>query len=87
MISTVQTTAKSHPAANVSVKTQQEIQHNADYGGRADETLSAAEVEAMHQQVMAKLATTSGDASECVVSARQLALLLAAAIHGTNSEG
>lgn len=76
---------KVQKATEVSLKTQQEIKSNAAYGGRAEELLSADEIEAMHQQVIVKLATTSGDASECVISARQLALLLAAVV--TNSKG
>lgn len=55
------------------------IQINADYGDHPEGRLSEGELAELNQQVVGCLSTTNGDAGECVVSARQLALLLAAA--------
>lgn len=55
------------------------IRGNADYQGHPAGELSEAEIAAMHSQVEVALATTNGDTGPCVVTARQLALLLNAA--------
>jgi hypothetical protein len=56
------------------------IVRNAEYGPHPDGALTEGELTSMHQQVEAGLATTNGDAGECTISTRQLALLLAAAV-------
>jgi hypothetical protein len=56
------------------------IVRNADYGVHPDGALNEQELAAMHHQVEEGLATTNGDAGTCVISTRQLALLLAAAV-------
>lgn len=55
------------------------IQRNADYQGHPAGDLTEAEIAAMHSQVETALATTNGDTGPCVITARQLALLLSAA--------
>jgi hypothetical protein len=57
------------------------IVRNADYSGHLAGTLTEHEVQAMHEQVDAALNTLNGDAGDCVVSARQLALLLNAHVY------
>lgn len=57
------------------------IERNADYSGHLAGTLSEQEVQAMHGQVDDALNTINGDTGDCVVSARQLALLLNAYLH------
>ncbi|MEX3984037.1 hypothetical protein AB4Y45_34170 [Paraburkholderia sp. EG287A] len=57
------------------------IERNADYSGHLAGTLTEQEVQAMHEQVDTALNTINGDAGDCVVSARQLALLLNGFVH------
>lgn len=57
------------------------IERNADYSGHLAGTLTEQEVQAMHEQVDSALNTINGDAGDCLVSARQLALLLNAYAH------
>jgi hypothetical protein len=52
-----------------------EIAANATYPGD-NGILSKEEIASLHEQVTAQLATTNGDAGDCTVSARQLAILL-----------
>ena len=57
------------------------IARNADYSGHLAGTITELEVQSMHKQVDTALNTINGDAGDCVVSARQLALLLNAYVH------
>lgn len=52
------------------------IKRNADYGPGPGGALLEQEVQSMHEQVEKALATTNGDTGDCVITARQLALLL-----------
>jgi hypothetical protein len=54
------------------------IKQNADYGQNTAGSLDEQEVQSLHDQVNKALATTAGDTGECLVSARQLAILLKA---------
>jgi len=54
------------------------IRDNADYGRHQEGKLSDEEITFMVSQVDTALATTNGDTGPCTITARQLALLLAA---------
>lgn len=64
----------------ISSTARQEMHQNANYGTHPEGALSAQDLLDLHQKVKDGLSTTNGDAGECVVSTRHLALLLAAAV-------
>ncbi|HDR9103407.1 TPA: NADAR family protein [Burkholderia vietnamiensis] len=63
------------------------IRLNANYGGHPDGVLHDEEMESLHHKVETALATMNGDAGECTISARQLALLLGAVVENATSGG
>jgi ribA/ribD-fused uncharacterized protein len=63
------------------------IRLNANYGSHPDGVLHDEELAALHEKVEAALATTNGDSGDCVITARQLALLLGAAIETARNGG
>lgn len=65
----------------ISSEVLQEIRKNADYGTHPEGALTADDILGLHQKVKEGLSTTNGDAGECAVSTRQLALLLATAVN------
>jgi hypothetical protein len=64
----------------VSNDLRQAIIKNGDYDPYPDGKLEVGEIQKLHLQVVDGLATTNGDAGTHVVSTRQLAILLAAAV-------
>lgn len=74
------TPATKDSGLEISSTVRQEMRQNADYGNHPEGVLSAKDLLDLHQKVKDGLSTTNGDAGECVISTRQLALLLAAAI-------
>ena len=64
----------------ISEDLRMEILRNADYDATEypmDGVLAENEITEMHKQVKDGLASTKGDDGECVISTRQLAILLA----------
>lgn len=65
---------------DIDPKLKATILADADYNGRPDGTLETGEWAELQHKVATAMSTTNGDTGECVLTARQLALLLASAV-------